>query len=103
MEGNRLAVSMIVPAENAEENPENQFRKFINFIGADEDLKGSIPASHWIKRDQIINRASNFYLSGLTDEIRNFYVVGDGLLFSNPVYGRGIALTVLQLKSLRSH
>ncbi|MES2527983.1 MAG: hypothetical protein V4598_12895 [Bdellovibrionota bacterium] len=102
MEGNRFAVSMIVPAQNVPQNPETILNRFISFIGGEVDFKGSTPSGNWIKRDHIINRASNFYLSGLTSELQNFYVVGDGLLFSNPVYGRGISLTVLQLRSIRS-
>ncbi len=102
MEGNRFAISMIVPAHKASENPESILKNFLAFIGGDKDFHGSSPTGQWIKREHIINRASNFYLSGLTTELQNFFVVGDGLLFSNPVYGRGISLTVLQLESIQS-
>ncbi len=102
MEGNRFAVSMITPAASAPGNPESLLKDFIRFIGAEDDIKGSVSSGHWIRRDHINNRVSNFYLSALTKEIKNFYVLGDGLIFSNPVYGRGIALTVLQLMSIQS-
>lgn len=100
VENNRFVISMIVPFDRIPRDMEKALKEFLSFIGAVDEFSGSSPSGPWIRRDHITNYISDFYLSGLTDEIKNFYAVGDSLIFSNPIYGRGMALTVYQLRAI---
>ncbi len=103
VEHNRFAVSMIIPTDNMPVDPDNTLKEFISFIGADNDFSGSTTSGRWIKRDNITNYYSDFHHRRINAEVKNFYAIGDGILFSNPIYGRGIALIIYQLRELFKH
>ena len=100
LEGRRFALSLIVPADH-HDDPEVVAQDFIHVLGAPDVMKTSVPEGPWQKRTGIVNSYSYFYLFLQPEKVKNFYPIGDGLLFSNPIYGRGISLTVIQLLSLK--
>ncbi len=92
VEGNKFALCFSIP-ETDISDIERVSEGLMDELELKELIAKSAPQSEWIKKT-VANSFSDFYLH---ENLKNFYPIGDGVLFSNPVYGRGISLLALQL------
>jgi 2-polyprenyl-6-methoxyphenol hydroxylase-like FAD-dependent oxidoreductase len=103
LEGNLFAVAIIVP-ENVlaqHDTPEVFFRLALSRIsGAPEILSRSMPTGGIQVLRGLQNKCSDFYLSSPSDAIAGLYPIGDSLQVGNPVYGRGLSISALQISAL---
>lgn len=95
VEGNRFFLCMSSPETDLREI-DVIANELIKELNASEEMIESQPAGGWI-RMEIRNTYSEYYLQ---KPVKNFFPVGDGVVFSNPVYGRGISLLAMQMQPL---
>jgi len=73
-------------------------RKFTEFLHAGKISENSSALGEWMKLEVKTGRSD--YYEKSSERPDHFYPVGDGVILSNPLYGRGLALFVLQLRNL---
>lgn len=101
LEGNRFAINVAVPETSSPSADEidELARKLMDFVGGTEELKEAKPLGSWLRKGPVSNFSSDYYVSG-NGRIPGLYPLGDSVLSSNPIYGRGISLSVLQMSPL---
>lgn len=102
LEKDRFAIALIVPENVAITDAEAFFDSAIERIpGAKLLLSRAVKTQELQRISGLRNRSSNFYeATGPGRRLLGFLPIGDSILSSNPIYGRGISLAVIQLKAL---
>ena len=101
LENNRFALSLSLSSGVIRTRGEIEViaEEFTTYIGATRIMESTKPIGEWQVRPSLQSYSSDFYHSD-SDRKNGFYPFGDGILFNNPIYGRGISLAVLQLEPL---
>lgn len=102
VENNLFVMSVTTPASSAPDldRIDDWAKSVAEKLGISGLLQKSQPTSDWKILHNVRNSASDFYSCGKSDEVRGFYPLGDGLIFSNPIFGRGISLFSFQVMPL---
>ena len=104
LEKNLFSFSVTIPESTApmEDQIDEWADSIFRQLGATRLLENSSPSGDW-QILNIANTASTFYRSEKSDEAQGFYPLGDGLIFSNPIFGRGLSLFSYQITPLLQH
>lgn len=98
VEGKQFFVNLSFPKGTTAADIEDLSRNFIGLIGGAEILAKATPIDEWWTLSRRSYRSDFYESSGA--HVENFFPVGEGILSSLPVYGRGISLVVLQVSTL---
>lgn len=95
VEGNRFALSLTLAEDPGMDGIGAVAENFLETLGKSGDLRRSEPEGPWVcvRRET----SASAYYENSTLQIRGYYPVGEKVLASPPIYGRGISLAVLQM------